>query len=120
MNEAELEYAGEISVQDPELFKQMVMKRSVDFKDPNQTKKPNTQLWNSINNIPKEKMQMYVRPKILIRDQEACNHIIKKLEEEKVTEAINHQWYVQERQETRARLMRQKERNIKAEEKSGI
>jgi len=34
MNEAELEYAGEISMQDPELFKQMVMKRSVDFKDP--------------------------------------------------------------------------------------
>jgi len=40
---------------------------------------------------------MYVRPKILIRDKEACNHIIKKLEEEKVTEAIAHQWYVQER-----------------------
>ena len=27
------------------------MKRSADFKDPSQTKKPNTQLWNSINNI---------------------------------------------------------------------
>ena len=52
----EIEYAGELSMQDPELFQQMVIKRSVDFKDPSYSKKPNTQLWNSINNIPKEKM----------------------------------------------------------------
>ena len=63
---------------------------------------------------------MYVRPKILQRDREACDHIIKKLEEEKVVEAIQKQWYVQERHETRARLMRQKERNIKAEVRSGV
>ena len=65
-------------------------------------------------------MQIYVRPKILLRDKEACNRIIDRLEEEKVTEAINQQWYVQDRLETRARLMRQKEKNIKAEEKAGI
>ena len=120
MNEDEIEQAGELSMQNPDLFQEFVMKRSVDFKDPNQSKKPNTQLWNSINNIPKEKMQIYVRPKILLRDKEACNRIIERLEEEKVTEAINKQWYVQDRLETRARLMRQKEKNIKAEEKAGI
>ena len=79
MNEAELEYAGEMSVQDPDLFKQLALKRSLDFKDPNQTKKPNTQLWNSINNIPNHKVNMFVRPKVLVRDKEACQHIIKKL-----------------------------------------
>lgn len=60
----------------------------MDFKDPNSTKKPNTQLWNSINNIPKEKLQMFVRPKILARDKQACDHIIKKVHEEQITEAI--------------------------------
>ena len=64
------------------------MKRSVDFKDPSYTKKPNTQLWNSINTIPKEKLQMYIRPGTLKRDKEACEHIIKKLHEEQVAEAV--------------------------------
>jgi len=36
---------------------------------------------------------MYIRPKILVRDKEACNHIVKKLEEERVTEAITKQWF---------------------------
>ena len=31
---------------------------------------------------------MYVRPKILVRDKQACEHIVKKLQEEEVTEAI--------------------------------
>ena len=66
----------------------MVLKRSLDFKDPNMTKKPNTQLWNSIQNIPKEKLQMYVRPQILARDKQACDHIIKKMHEEEITDAI--------------------------------
>ena len=120
MTEAEFEYTGDMSIQNPGEFKQLVMKRSIDFKDPNQSKKPNTQIWNSIKSIPKEKLQMYIRPKILLRDKEACDHIVKKLEEEKIAEEISKQWYVEERQETRARLMRQKERNIKAEAKSGI
>ena len=56
MGDADCEHAGDLSLQDPELFNQLVLKRSLDFKDPNKTKKPNTQLWNSINNIPKEKL----------------------------------------------------------------
>lgn len=44
--------------------------------------------------MPLSKVQMYVRPKILLRDKEACEHIIKKLEEEKVTEAIYRKWFV--------------------------
>ena len=40
---------------------------------------------------------MYIRPKILLRDKEACDHIVKKLEEEKIAEEISKQWYVQER-----------------------
>ena len=83
-----MELAGEIHMQEPELFTQIAMKRSVDFKDPSYSKKPNTQLWNSINNIPKEKVKMYVRPNVLARDRDACTHILKKLEEDKVTEAI--------------------------------
>ena len=35
MTEAEFEYAGDMSLQDPATFKQFVMKRSIDFKDPN-------------------------------------------------------------------------------------
>ena len=31
---------------------------------------------------------MYVRPKILLRDKQACEHIVKKLEEEEITQAI--------------------------------
>ena len=42
------------------------------------------------------------------------------MHEEEITEAIQKQWYVQERQETRARLMRQKEKNIQAEVKAGV
>lgn len=64
------------------------MKRSMDFKDPSYSKKPNTQLWNSINSIPKEKISIYMRPEVLARDREACEHIIKKMEEDKVTEAL--------------------------------
>lgn len=120
MGEADCEQVGDLSVQDPHLFKQLVLKRSLDFKDPNLTKKPNTQLWNSINNMPKEKLQMYVRPQILARDKQACDHIIKKMHEEEVTEAIQKQWFAQERHETRARLMRQKEKNIQAEAKAGV
>ena len=63
---------------------------------------------------------MYVRPQIITRDKQACDHIIKKMHEEEITEAIQKQWYVQERQETRARLMRQKEKNISAEAKAGV
>lgn len=40
---------------------------------------------------------MYVRPKILVRDKQACDHIVKKLKEEEVIEAIQKQWYMQER-----------------------
>ena len=36
---------------------------------------------------------MYIRPKILLRDKEACDYIVKKLEEEKMAEAIAQQWY---------------------------
>lgn len=35
MNEDEIEQAGELSMQNPDLFQEFVMKRSVDFKDPN-------------------------------------------------------------------------------------
>ena len=56
----------------------------------------------------------------MARDKQACDHIIKKVHEEEITEALQKQWYVRERQETRARLMRQKEKNIQAEVKAGV
>ena len=40
---------------------------------------------------------MFVRPKVLIRDKEACEHIIMKMQEEEVKEVIKKQWFVQER-----------------------
>ena len=61
-----MEEAGIISETDPEGFTSLAMKRSVDFRDPSLSKKPNTQLWNSINNIPKDKLQMYIRPQIIV------------------------------------------------------
>ena len=56
MTEPELETMGNMSLSEPAIFKQMVMKRAVDFRDPNHTKKPNTQIWNSIQSLPKEKL----------------------------------------------------------------
>ena len=96
------------------------MKRSVDFKDPSKTKKPNTQLWNSITQMPKHKLEEYIRPKILIRDKQACEDIIEKIKNEQVATAMQKQWFIEERQSTKARLMRQKQKNIELEEKAGI
>ncbi len=65
---------------DPDLMSTLSLKK--DFKDPSKTKKPNTQLWNSITQMPKHKLEEYIRPKILIRDKQACDGIIDKIRDE--------------------------------------
>ena len=42
------------------------------------------------------------------------------MELEQVTKVIQQQWFAQERMETRARLMRQKEKSISQEAKAGV
>ena len=65
-----------MSMADPQALETLSMRRSVEIKDPANTKKPNVQLWNSITNMPVHKLEEYIRPKVLIRDKEACDGII--------------------------------------------
>ena len=109
-----------MSMSDPELLSTLSMRRSVDFKDPSKTKKPNTQLWNSITKMPKHKLEGYIRPKILIRDKQACDDIISKIKDEQIAAALQKKWFAEERHHTRARLMKQHQKLIDLEEKAGI
>ena len=97
MQESDVGKVGQLSDNNPKAFQSLVMKRALDFKDPSLTKRPNTQIWNSIGNMPRDKIKTYARPQIIARDKQACEHIVKKLEEEKIIDAISKQWYVQER-----------------------
>lgn len=65
MDKNDAQFLGQVLKQEPERFEELSKKRANDFKDPNYTKKPNTQLWNSINSIPKQKLHEYLRPIVL-------------------------------------------------------
>ena len=109
-----------MSLEDPELMSTLSMRRSMDYKDPSKTKKPNTQLWNSITSMPKHKLEEYIRPKILQRDKEACESIVENIKRDQLISEMKKQWFVEERQYTRDRLMRQKQKNIELEERAGV
>ena len=95
-----------MSLEDPELMSTLSMRRSVDFKDPSKTKKPNTQLWNSITSMPKHKLEEYIRPKILLKDKAACDNIVESIKRDQIIAEMKKRWYVEERLYTRDRLMR--------------
>lgn len=42
MQEEEADTLGQLALEEPERFNELVLKRSLDFKDPSYTKKPNT------------------------------------------------------------------------------
>ena len=108
---------GDLSVTDPTLFQDLFKKKT---EDPVFMPKPGCQVWNSITTLPKERLKHVIRTKTLVKDKQCAENVIKKIEEEEVAERIKQAWKVKERLETRARLMRQKEKNICKEQSGGV
>jgi len=79
--------ASQLAEADPGVFRSLSLKRS-QIVDIDKTFLPNTQSWNSINTLPPEKVEQVIRPKIIVRDQEACEYIVKCIEKEKVAEEL--------------------------------
>lgn len=52
---------------DPALCKSLSVKRS-QVLDIDKSKVPDIQIWNLINPFPKEKVEAYIRPNILVKD----------------------------------------------------
>lgn len=83
--------ASQLAEDDPSAFQSLSLRHSQVI-DIDKTVIPNTQAWNSINTLPAEKVDQVIRPKIIVRDQEACAHIIKCIENEKVAEELQKKW----------------------------
>ena len=113
---------GHISMQDPKQFNDFYRKRTVEYmySNPSKTKTSGNITWKSINCLPKSKLNNLIRNKTLQRDQEACEHVAKRIEEDDVAEKIHQAMRVKSRLDTRARFLRQKEKNIEAERKGGV
>ena len=73
--------------------------------DPDKTQLTQTTTWNSINNHPNDKIEQVIRPKIVVKDLEACQHIIKCIEKEKNAESLQKQWQMAMRLKDRQRLV---------------
>ena len=73
--------------------------------DPDKTQLTQTTTWNSINNYPNDKIEQVIRPKIVVKDREACQHIIKCIEKEKNAESLQKQWQMAMRLKDRQRLV---------------
>ena len=108
---------GDLTLTDPDTFQDLFTKK---IEDPVFMPKPGCSVWNSITTLPNDKLKLVVRPNTLRKDQECAESIIKKINEDQVAEKIQQAWKVRGRLETRARLMRQKEKNIKAELAGGV
>ena len=66
---------GDLYVNDPELFRELALKRSLDFRDP--CKAPDS--FNALNKLPMSAIQKVIRPDILDRDRKAVQNIIAKI-----------------------------------------
>ena len=108
---------GDLTLTDPDTFQDLFTRK---IEDPVFMPKPGCSVWNSITTLPNDKLKLVVRPNTLRKDQECAESIIKKINEDQVAEKIQQAWKVRGRLETRARLMRQKEKNIKAELAGGV
>lgn len=80
----------------------MPKKQIVDLE---KTQSTQTTTWNSINNHPNEKIEQVIRPKIVVKDLEACQHIIKCFEKEKNAESLQKQWKMAMKLKDRQRLV---------------
>ena len=81
---------------------------------------PNQQLWSTYNVQPKKSINQVITPKIIMKDQQACQAILQKIKNEKIAEVILQQFYIDARRESKDRLIRQHERNISLELKAGL
>ena len=75
VDEGKIEDIGDLANTEPQLFDQMATKRSITYKDPGNTKQPNMQLWNLINQLPTYHINQVIRPKIIQMDKQACETI---------------------------------------------
>ena len=120
VDEAKLEDIGDLANTEPQLFDQLATKRSITYKDPGNTKQPNMQLWNLINQLPTYQINQVIRPKIAQMDKQACQTIQSKIESEKRSEELQKLWHQNNRVELRAKFITKHEQNIELEKKSGI
>lgn len=120
MDEAKLEDIGDLANTEPQLFEQMATKRSITYKDPGNTKQPNMQLWNLINQLPTYQINQVIRPKIISMDKQACETIHQKIESEKRSEELQRLWHQNNRVELRSKFIKKHEQNIALEKKSGV
>ena len=65
----------EIAQKDPELFKELVQKRSLRFKDPSRSYSQTFPL----HELPKKAVMQVITPAVLRNDQKACQSIIERI-----------------------------------------
>lgn len=102
---------GQLAESDPEQFKSLSMPRK-QVVEPDKTQLPQSQAWHSINHYPKDKVEQVIRPKIVIKDRQACQHIVKCIENEQAAEQLRKQWQMALREQARQRLFSQHDKNI--------
>ena len=85
MKSATAEEIGELSMTDPNLYENLLRKRS---EDPVFMPKPGSSIWNSITTLPEEKLKLMVRPNTIKKDLECAQHIAKRINEDEVAEKI--------------------------------
>ena len=120
VDEGKIEDIGDLANTEPQLFDQMATKRSITYKDPGNTKQPNMQLWNLINQLPTYHINQVIRPKIIQMDKQACETIQEKIEGDKKSEELQRLWHQNNRIELRTKFIKKHEQNIQLEQKSGI
>jgi hypothetical protein len=95
-------------VNDPYLYQEMTLKKSISFKDPskNSNSSPHKNgypilikylmnyrsSWNLVNDLPTKQLDKIMRPKILDLDAQGCDNIIGKINDERKYEEMEKQW----------------------------
>lgn len=113
---------GTVAVDHPAVLSDMCKKRTIDhlYRNPGKDRISGNNTWKHIRDLPDDKLDGIIRPNTLVRDKEACDHVAKRIQEDDMAEQIQQAFKVKNRLETRARFLRQKEKNIEAEIKGGV
>ena len=92
------------------------------LKSPERSTQPCPQIWDKsrINQLPSKKIKQLIQKKTLIKDQEACKDILKKIVDEKGIEILEKNWFIANRDNIRSKFLSQHEQNIELEELAGI
>lgn len=75
VDDVKVEEIGDMANSEPQMYAELALKRSLNFKDPEKPKQPNTQLWNLINQLPSNQLSKVLRPKILQMDKSIFHFI---------------------------------------------